>query len=92
MVLTFVGLLNRFQWMQELFPSSGEELLLFKTSISFIDHIQEFLSAILTSSALIIPPMKELKEKLYSVVNFIQVESYRFFNQIKVHRAFYYVH
>ncbi|XP_023006185.1 putative acyl-activating enzyme 19 [Cucurbita maxima] len=69
------GLLNRFQWMQELFPSSGEELLLFKTSISFIDHIQEFLSAILTSSALVIPPMKELKEKLYSVVNFIQAYS-----------------
>lgn len=65
--------------MQELFPSSGEELLLFKTSISFIDHIQEFLSAILTSSALVIPPVKEIKENLYSVVNFIQVGSYRIF-------------
>lgn len=61
--------------MQEKFPPSGEELLLFKTSISFIDHIQEFLSAILTSSALVIPPMKELKENLCSVVNFIQVGS-----------------
>lgn len=69
------GLLNRFQWMQEKFPPSGEELLLFKTSISFIDHIQEFLSAILTSSALVIPPMKELKENLCSVVNFIQAYS-----------------
>ncbi|XP_022155734.1 putative acyl-activating enzyme 19 isoform X3 [Momordica charantia] len=69
------GLLNRFQWMQELFPCSGEELLLFKTPISFIDHIQEFLSAILTSSALVIPPMKELKETLCSVVNFIQAYS-----------------
>ncbi|XP_038907107.1 putative acyl-activating enzyme 19 isoform X2 [Benincasa hispida] len=69
------GLLNRFQWMQENFPCSREELLLFKTSISFIDHIQEFLSAILTSSALVIPPMKELKENLCSVVNFIQAYS-----------------
>ncbi|KAA0039622.1 putative acyl-activating enzyme 19 isoform X1 [Cucumis melo var. makuwa] len=69
------GLLNRFQWMQENFPSSREELLLFKTSISFIDHIQEFLSAILTSSVLVIPPMKELKENLCSVVNFIQAYS-----------------
>ena len=61
--------------MQENFPSTREELLLFKTSISFIDHIQEFLSAILTASVLVTPPMKELKENLCSVVNFIQVGS-----------------
>ncbi|KAH9706700.1 putative acyl-activating enzyme 19 [Citrus sinensis] len=46
------GLLNRFLWMQDLYPLHGEELLLFKTSISFIDHLQEFLSAILTACTL----------------------------------------
>ncbi|KAK3003938.1 hypothetical protein RJ639_018691 [Escallonia herrerae] len=46
------GLLNCFLWMQELYPLHGEELLLFKTSISFIDHLQEFLGALLTSCTL----------------------------------------
>ncbi|KAG7994868.1 hypothetical protein I3843_01G080500 [Carya illinoinensis] len=66
------GLLNRFLWMQELYPMQGEELLLFKTSISFIDHLQEFLAAILTTCTLVIPPFNELKENLFSVVNFLQ--------------------
>lgn len=45
---TELGLLNRFLWMQGLYPLYGEELLLFKTSISFIDHLQEFLAPLLT--------------------------------------------
>ncbi|KAF8379018.1 hypothetical protein HHK36_028445 [Tetracentron sinense] len=67
------GLLNRFSWMQELFPLHGVELLLFKTSISFIDHLQEFLSAILTCTPLIIPPFEELKANPFYVVDFIKV-------------------
>lgn len=59
--------------MQELYPMQGEELLLFKTSISFIDHLQEFIAAILTTCTLVIPPFNELKENLFSVVNFLQV-------------------
>ncbi|KAG0492041.1 hypothetical protein HPP92_005439, partial [Vanilla planifolia] len=38
----------------------AEDVLLFKTSISFVDHIQEFLGAILAGALLIIPPYKEL--------------------------------
>uniref|UniRef100_A0A2N9EFS9 AMP-dependent synthetase/ligase domain-containing protein n=1 Tax=Fagus sylvatica TaxID=28930 RepID=A0A2N9EFS9_FAGSY len=47
------GLINRFVWMQELYPLQGEEILLFKTSISFVDHLQEFLGAILTACTLV---------------------------------------
>ncbi|KAH8480748.1 hypothetical protein H0E87_030849 [Populus deltoides] len=69
------GLLNRFWWMQELYPLHGEETLLFKTSISFIDHLQEFLSAMLTTCTLVIPPFHELKEYPFSLVNVLQAYS-----------------
>ena len=59
--------------MQELYPLKGDENLLFKTSISFIDHLQEFLSAILTGCTLIIPPFAELNQNLFSIVDYIQV-------------------
>ncbi|XVF06784.1 hypothetical protein REPUB_Repub06bG0080500 [Reevesia pubescens] len=66
------GLLNRFLWMQELYPMDGEELLLFKTSISFVDHLQEFLAASLTACTLIIPPFAELRQNLFSIIDFLQ--------------------
>ncbi|KAJ7950655.1 AMP-dependent synthetase/ligase [Quillaja saponaria] len=65
------GLLNRFQWMQGMHPLHGQELSLFKTSISFVDHLQEFLGAILTASVLVIPPAIELKENVFSLVDFL---------------------
>lgn len=67
------GLVNRFLWMQDMYPLQGEEILLFKTSISFIDHLQEFLGAILTACPLVIPPFSELKDNMFSVVDFLQV-------------------
>ncbi|XP_061346780.1 putative acyl-activating enzyme 19 isoform X2 [Gastrolobium bilobum] len=66
------GLSNRFLWMQGKYPLNGQELLLFKSSISFVDHLQEFLSAILTACVLVIPPFSELKENLYSIIDFLQ--------------------
>ncbi|KAK7292530.1 hypothetical protein RJT34_15381 [Clitoria ternatea] len=66
------GLSNRFLWMQGMYPLNGQELLLFKSSISFIDHLQEFLSAILTSCVLVIPPFCKLKENIYSIIDFLQ--------------------
>ncbi|XP_037492496.1 putative acyl-activating enzyme 19 isoform X3 [Jatropha curcas] len=66
------GLLNRFLWMQELYPLDGEEMLLFKTSISFIDHLQEFLGAMLGMCTLVIPPFNQLRKDPFSVVNFLQ--------------------
>uniref|UniRef100_A0A0D9WL05 4-coumarate--CoA ligase n=1 Tax=Leersia perrieri TaxID=77586 RepID=A0A0D9WL05_9ORYZ len=50
------GLLNRFLWMQRWKPLCSDDVLLFKTSVSFVDHLQEFLSAVLTCTTLIIPP------------------------------------
>jgi len=67
------GLSNRFSWMQGMYPLNGQELLLFKSSVSFIDHLQEFLSGILTACVLVIPPFNELKENLYSIIDFLQV-------------------
>ncbi|XP_058228620.1 putative acyl-activating enzyme 19 isoform X2 [Rhododendron vialii] len=69
---TEIGLLNRFLWMQEFYPLGGDELLLFKTSISFIDHLQEFLGALLTTCTLVIPPFNELKENSFYVHDFLQ--------------------
>ncbi|KAM3732747.1 hypothetical protein ACB098_11G082600 [Castanea mollissima] len=69
------GLINRFIWMQEFYPLHGEELLLFKTSISFVDHLQEFLGAILAACTLVIPPYKDLKENVFSVFDFLQAYS-----------------
>ncbi|XP_031403762.1 putative acyl-activating enzyme 19 isoform X2 [Punica granatum] len=69
------GLLNRFMWMQEFYPFEVEEYVLFKTSISFIDHLQEILGAILTASALVVPPFNELKENIFAVLDFL--EAYR---------------
>nr|KYP76965.1 Acyl-CoA synthetase family member 4 [Cajanus cajan] len=66
------GLSNRFLWMQGMYPLNGQELLLFKSSVSFIDHLQEFLSAILTACVLVIPPFDELKENIYSIIDFLQ--------------------
>ncbi|XP_062015768.1 putative acyl-activating enzyme 19 isoform X1 [Rosa rugosa] len=66
------GLWNRFLWMQELYPLNGEEVLLFKTAISFVDHFQEFLNAILTGSALVIPPFNQLKQNVFFIVDFLQ--------------------
>ncbi|XP_057455302.1 putative acyl-activating enzyme 19 [Lotus japonicus] len=66
------GLSNRFLWMQGMYPLTGRELLLFKSSISFIDHLQEFLSAILTACVLVIPPFRELRENVYSIIDFLQ--------------------
>ncbi|OIW20651.1 hypothetical protein TanjilG_18589 [Lupinus angustifolius] len=66
------GLSNRFLWMQGTYPMKGQELLLFKSSISFVDHLQEFLSAILTACVLVIPPSSELKENIYSIVDFLK--------------------
>lgn len=59
--------------MQELYPMHENEVLLFKTSLSFIDHLQEFLGAMLGACTLVIPPFSQLKEDPFSIVNFIQV-------------------
>lgn len=56
-----------------MYPLNGQELLLFNSSVSFIDHLQEFLSAILTACVLVIPPFNELKENIYSIIDFLQV-------------------
>lgn len=60
--------------MQELYPLHGAENLLFKTSISFIDHLQEFLSAGLTACTLVIPPLSELRQNILSIIDFLQVQ------------------
>ena len=60
--------------MKELYPLVGEELLMFKTSISFVDHLQEFFGALLTACTLVIPPFNELKENLFYVYDFLQVQ------------------
>ncbi|CAL9064870.1 putative acyl-activating enzyme 19 isoform X1 [Musa acuminata AAA Group] len=66
------GLLNRFQWMQGLIPLCSKDILLFKTSTSFIDHLQEFLGAILTCTLLVIPPFNEFKANPICLVNLLK--------------------
>lgn len=66
------GLLNRFSWMQRLYPLHGKELLLFKTSISFVDHLQEFLVSILCACTLVVPPLDKLKHDALVVADFLE--------------------
>lgn len=77
------GLLNRFLWMQDMYPLRGEETLLFKTSVGFIDHLQEILGALLTSCTLVIP-FNVLKENILSIFEYLQVHQHKnsSFNQI----------
>ncbi|KAK9747743.1 hypothetical protein RND81_02G012700 [Saponaria officinalis] len=66
------AVLNRFLWMQELYPlSKNDDVLLFKTSVSFVDHVQEFLAPMLAGCTLVIPPFDELRRNLFSVVDFV---------------------
>lgn len=37
------GLLNHLVWMKEIYPFSQAKVLIFKTSINFVDHLQKFL-------------------------------------------------
>lgn len=67
-----LGLLNRFLWMQRRNPLCSDDVLLFKTSVSFVDHLQEFLSAVLTCSTLVIPP-NEWRANPASLANLIKV-------------------
>ena len=68
------GLLNRFLWMQDMYPPCGEESLLFKTSVGFIDHLQEILGALLTGCTLVIPSFSVLKENILSIPAYLQVQ------------------
>ncbi|XP_074279054.1 putative acyl-activating enzyme 19 [Silene latifolia] len=66
------GLLNRFLWMQELYPlNKNDDVLLFKTSISFIDHLQEFLAPMMAGCTLVIPQFDELKKNMFGLVDVI---------------------
>ncbi|KAL8542513.1 hypothetical protein ACS0TY_003394 [Phlomoides rotata] len=69
---TETGLLNRFLWMHEKYPLHEGDVVLFKTAISFIDHLQEFLGAVLSTCTLVIPPFNQLKENIFYVVDFLQ--------------------
>ncbi|KAG2255823.1 hypothetical protein Bca52824_075117 [Brassica carinata] len=69
------GLLNRFMWMQEHYPVVGEQQFAFKTSVGFIDHLQEFLGATLNSTPLVIPPFTLLKQNMISIIDFLEAYS-----------------
>lgn len=71
--ICYIGLSNRFVWMQDLYPLLKDDVLLFKTSISFIDHIQEFLGAILTCTPIVVPPFNEMKENPFYLVDILKV-------------------
>nr|XP_043608968.1 putative acyl-activating enzyme 19 [Erigeron canadensis] len=66
------GLLNRFLWMQDMYPLSGEEILMFKTSVGFIDHLQEILGALLTSCTLVIPSFSVLKKDILTITEYLK--------------------
>nr|VDD03471.1 unnamed protein product [Brassica rapa] len=69
------GLLNRFMWMQEHYPVVGEQQFAFKSSVGFIDHLQEFLGATLNSTPLVIPPFTLLKQNMISIIDFLEAYS-----------------
>lgn len=66
------GLLNRFLWMQRRSPLCSDDVLLFKTSVSFVDHLQEFFSAVLTCTTLVILPPNDWRANPASLANLIK--------------------
>lgn len=62
-------------WMQEHYPVVGEQQFAFKTSVGFIDHLQEFLGATLNSTPLVIPPFTLLKQNMISIIDFLEAYS-----------------
>ena len=56
-----------------MYPLHEGDVVLFKTSISFIDHMQEFLGSILSTCTLVIPPFSQLKENVFCIIDFLQV-------------------
>ncbi|KAF8775730.1 hypothetical protein HU200_004282 [Digitaria exilis] len=66
------GLLNRF-FVDAKDPLCSDDVLLFKTSISFVDHLQEFLAAVLSCTTLVIPPPSEWRANPASLANLIKV-------------------
>ena len=72
-LLKLSGLVNRFMWMQEAFPVHSGDILLFKTPVSFIDHLQEILAPVLSCTPLIIPPSNDLKAYPFYLVDILKV-------------------
>lgn len=56
-----------------MYPLHEGDVVLFKTSISFIDHMQEFLGAVLSTCTLVIPPFNRLKENIFYIIDFLKV-------------------
>lgn len=56
-----------------MYPLHEGDVVLFKTSISFIDHMQEFLGSVLSTCTLVIPPFNQLKENIFYIIDFLQV-------------------
>ncbi|KAH9296461.1 hypothetical protein KI387_040049, partial [Taxus chinensis] len=78
------GLLNRFLWMETLYPFLAHDISCFKTAISFIDHLSEILGPLLSSTVLVIPSFDKLRKnpllvfdilKAYHVTRLIIVPS-----------------
>ncbi len=54
------GLINRIRWMQETYPIDSTETHLFKTALSFVDHLAESFQALLSGASLVILPDNEV--------------------------------
>ncbi|EPS71901.1 hypothetical protein M569_02857, partial [Genlisea aurea] len=68
---TEIGLLNRFLWMQEMYPLHDQDMIIFKTAISFIDHMQEFLGPVLSACTMVIPPFNRLKQNIFYLLDIL---------------------
>ncbi|XP_057860921.2 putative acyl-activating enzyme 19 isoform X2 [Cryptomeria japonica] len=69
------GLLNRFLWMETLYPFIDDDISCFKTAICFIDHLFEIIGPLLASTTLVIPSFDKLREKPLSIFNILKAYS-----------------
>lgn len=60
LVCDHAGILNRVEWMQRAYPMTQHDVIAFKTSPCFVDHLLEMFAPLLTGSWVCLMPRNVL--------------------------------
>lgn len=73
-LLTHGAVLNRLLWQWRTFPYSDDDVCVFKTSLTFVDHVSEIFGALLQGVPIVVVP-KETTRNPDSFINLLSVRS-----------------
>ena len=71
---THTGMINRINWMQEIYPIKEDDVCMFNSSISFVDSVAEIFSPLIIGAKLCIID-NELSMDPIALVNYIKLNS-----------------